>query len=162
MIWLVIGLVFGIFAFVLYRREKLALRSFISVPILAFYLSFVATITIVTRIPSHNAQYRLMLFWSYKAIAAGQTDLIAEVFWNFVLFIPIGIILMLLITHRFRFLLSLGCGLLMSAGIEVIQLIFHRGLFEFDDMVHNTLGTLIGIGIFLFISVLGKRLTGKV
>ena len=162
MIWLLISVVVGIAAFVFYRKEKLSLRSFITVPILAFYLSFVATITIFARIPSQSAQYRLMLFWSYKAIAAGQTDFIAEVFWNFVLFIPIGIILMLLITHRFRVLMSLGCGLLMSAGIEVIQLIFHRGLFEFDDMVHNTLGTLIGIGIFLFVSMLGKRLTGKV
>ena len=157
-----IGLVFGIFAFVLYHREKLALRSFISVPLLAFYLSFIATITIVARIPSHNAQYRLILFWSYKAIAAGQSDLIAEVFWNVVLFIPIGILLMLLVTHRFRFVLSFGCGLFLSACIEVIQLVFHRGLFEFDDMVHNTLGTLIGIGIFLFVSVVGKKLTGKI
>ena len=145
-----------------YRKEKLSLRSFITVPILAFYLSFVATITIFARIPSQSAQYRLMLFWSYRAIAGGDTELIAEVFWNVILFVPIGILFMLLITNRFRVVLALGCGLLLSVCIEVIQLIFHRGLFEFDDMVHNTLGTLIGIGIFLFVSVLGKRLTGKV
>ncbi len=152
----------GIAAFVFYRKEKLSLRSFITVPILAFYLSFVATITIFARIPSQSAQYRLMLFWSYRAIAGGDTELIAEVFWNVILFVPIGILFMLLITKRFRVVLALGCGFLMSAGIEVIQLVFHRGLFEFDDMVHNTLGTLIGIGIFLFVSVVGKKLTGKV
>lgn len=144
-----------------YRKDKLSLRSFITVPVLAFYLSFVATITIFARIPSHCAQYRIMLFWSYRAIAGGQTDLIAEVFWNVVLFIPIGILLMILFTNRFRIITALGCGLLMSVCIEVVQLVFHRGLFEFDDMVHNTLGTLIGIGIFLFVSVVGKQLSRR-
>lgn len=159
---MLIAVVIGLISFVFYRRDKLSLRSLVSVPILAFYLSFVATITIVARIPSHSAQYRLMLFWSYKAIAGGETDLIAEVFWNVVLFIPIGILLMILFTNRFRFISALGCGLLMSVCIEVVQLVFHRGLFEFDDMVHNTLGTLIGIEIFLFVSVVGKKLTGKI
>lgn len=69
---------------------------------------------------------------------------------------------MILLTNRFRFVTALGSGLLISVCIEVVQLVFHRGLFEFDDMFHNTLGTLIGIGIFLFVSVVGKRLTGKV
>lgn len=162
MIWLLVAVVAGIAAFVFYCKEKLSLKTLITVPVLTFYLSFVATITIIARIPSHNAQYRLMLFWSYRAIAGGQTDLIAEVFWNVVLFIPIGILLMILFTKRFRFVTALGIGLLMSVCIEVVQLVFHRGLFEFDDMFHNTLGTLIGIGIFLFVSVVGKRLTGKV
>ena len=159
---MLIAVVTGIAAFAFYRKEKLSLRTLVTVPVLAFYLSFVATITIIARIPSHSAQYRLMLFWSYGAIAGGQTDLIAEVFWNVVLFIPIGILLMMLFTNRFGFVTALGCGLLMSVFIEVVQLVFHRGLFEFDDMVHNTLGTLIGIGIFLFVSVVGKKLTWKI
>jgi len=162
LIWLLIAVVTGIAAFAFYRKEKLSLRTWVTVPVLAFYLSFVATITIIARIPSHSAQYRLMLFWSYRAIAGGQTDLIAEVFWNVVLFIPIGIFLMILFTNRFRIITALGCGLLMSVCIEVVQLVFHRGLFEFDDMVHNTLGTLIGIGILLFVTTVGKRLSSKV
>jgi len=35
-------------------------------------------------------------------------------------------------------------------------------MFEFDDIIHNTLGTVIGIGIFLFIDKAGKRLIGKI
>ena len=49
----------------------------------------------------------------------------------------------------------------MSGLIEVVQLILHRGLFEFDDIVHNTFGTVIGIGVFIFIKGVGKRLAGK-
>jgi len=58
--------------------------------------------------------------------------------------------------------IHIACGLLLSSSIEFIQLISHRGLFEFDDIIHNTLGTIIGIGMFLFISRAGKRLIGKI
>ena len=35
-------------------------------------------------------------------------------------------------------------GFLLSASIEIIQLVFKIGLFEFDDMIGNTIGCLIG------------------
>jgi glycopeptide antibiotics resistance protein len=160
-IWLVVAVVIGIIAFVFYRKEIIKLRSSIAVPLLAFYLSFVATITVIARIPSHKAQYQLAVFWTYRAIANGETHYCAEIFWNIILFIPIGFLLMLLLTHKHSWITALITGLLMSVSIEVIQLVFHRGLFEFDDIIHNTLGTVIGIGTFAFVNFLGKKLTGK-
>lgn len=139
----------------------LKLCSFIAVPVLTFYLSFVATITVVARIPSHEYQYQLLLFWTYKAISNGETHYIYEIFWNVVLFIPIGILIMLLLKFKHKWVVALFIGIFLSALIEVLQLIFHRGLFEFDDIVHNTLGTVIGILVFMFVSVIGKRITGK-
>ena len=35
-------------------------------------------------------------------------------------------------------------GFILSAFIEVYQLIFNLALFEWDDMLHNSLGCLIG------------------
>lgn len=32
----------------------------------------------------------------------------------------------------------------LSMSIEVIQLVFRLGLFEWDDMIHNTLGCVLG------------------
>ncbi len=34
-----------------------------------------------------------------------------------------------------------------SVLIELSQLILHRGMFEFDDMVHNTVGAGIGLAV---------------
>ena len=75
----------------------------------------------------------------------------SEVFWNVVLFIPIGVLLMLLLTSKRKWLISVICGFVLTTAIELIQLIFHRGLFEFDDIFHNTLGTVIGIGIYVLV-----------
>ena len=115
---------------------------------LAFYLSFVVTITVIARIKSAKAQYKLALFWSYKAIQNGRTELRAEIFWNIVLFIPIGILLSLILAGKLKWLVIL-ISMLLSAGIEVTQLLFHRGLFEFDDIVHNTLGAVTGVLVFI-------------
>lgn len=35
-------------------------------------------------------------------------------------------------------------GVLISAVIETSQLVFMRGLFEWDDMIHNGLGCMVG------------------
>ncbi|MBR2549687.1 MAG: VanZ family protein [Clostridiales bacterium] len=126
----------------------------------AFYLSFVLTITVIERIVTAKAKYELELFWTYKAIQAGQTDLRAEIFWNVVLFIPIGILVSMMLPKKRKWL-SIIVGFLMSAGIELTQLLLHRGLFEFDDMVHNTLGTVIGLVLFLIVSGIVKAVRGR-
>ena len=41
--------------------------------------------------------------------------------------------------------MAVGAGI--SVMIELLQLIFKRGLCEVDDVIHNVLGTLIGYGI---------------
>jgi len=71
-------------------------------------LPFVATITIVARNPSQIARYELIPFWSYRAIAEGKTILISEVFWNFVLFIPIGILLMLILSFKHKWIVAIA------------------------------------------------------
>ena len=61
----------------------------------------------------------------------------------------------LIADHRVKWQYALVFGVLISATIETSQLITMRGLFEWDDMIHNGLGCVIGcvivnkiIGIF--------------
>ena len=110
---------------------------------MAFYLSFVAAITLTGRRTGYGPAYNLELFWTYRRILAGYYTLIAQIFWNIVLFIPIGV-MMPLIWRGKRLRVYIGSGLLLSAGIEILQLFTHRGLFEFDDIFHNTVGMILG------------------
>ena len=146
---------------VLYQKGKIKLLSCITIPFFALYLSFVTTTTIVSRVPSDDVQYNFLLFWSYKAIASGESMLIAQVIWNVVLFIPIGILLMLILTCKHKGKISLVVGFILSASIELVQLVSHRGLFEFDDILHNTLGIVIGIALYIIANSIVKRLTLK-
>lgn len=114
-------------------------------PLLIFYISFVFTITLIARIPSPQIKYELMPFWSYRAIADGsRPDLVSECFWNVILFIPTGILTTVLLKGKRKWLVVLS-GLILTVSIELSQLFLHRGLFEFDDIIHNTLGTITGL-----------------
>jgi glycopeptide antibiotics resistance protein len=126
-------------------------------PVLAFYLAFVVTITLVERVVTLDPTYNLMVFWSYKAIADGRTDLIMEIVWNIVLFVPIGFLINYIIPIKY-FWISIIFSLLLSAGIETLQLVLHRGFFEFDDMIHNTIGAILGIVVFALVSLVWKKL----
>ncbi|MBQ4057569.1 MAG: VanZ family protein [Lachnospiraceae bacterium] len=44
-----------------------------------------------------------------------------------------------------------------SLSIELIQLAMHLGLFELDDLFHNSLGCALGYGIFVGIAGIGKK-----
>lgn len=114
-----------------------------------FYLFFVLTITIFDRVPEETARYELELFWSYKRAFNGYPKLLWQNFWNVVLFMPFGVV-GAVASKKHPWLIVLIC-LLLSVGIEVSQLITHRGLFEFDDMFHNTLGAGIGVALYVLV-----------
>ena len=68
---------------------------------------------------------------------------------------------MLVLTCKYKWMISIGISFLMSASIEIIQLVSHRGLFEFDDMVHNTLGAVIGVVLYILTSKIYRNLKSK-
>lgn len=62
-----------------------------------------------------------------------------------------------------RFAFSAGFCLMLSCLIEGLQFLYGRGLCEFDDLFHNTLGGLIGYLISLVLSSAAReiRMAGK-
>ncbi|WP_051688388.1 VanZ family protein [Butyrivibrio sp. AE2032] len=157
-VWICLALAAGLVTYVLYRNGKAGLNTLISLPLLVFYISFMLTITLIARNISPQAQYELIPFWSYRAIADGsRPDLVSECFWNVILFIPTGILTTVLLKGKRKWLVILS-GLILTVIIELSQLFLHRGLFEFDDIIHNTLGTVIGL---LLVMAIRKMLTRK-
>ena len=148
-VWLINAYFASVIGYLLFRNGRIKVVTFITTPIVAFYLSFVAKITIFSRFPWNEPRYMLVPFWSYRAMVEGSEGIISEVFWNVVLFIPIGILFMLFLTCKRKWVITVIIGFLLTTAIELIQLIFHRGYFEFDDIFHNTLGTVIGICIYI-------------
>lgn len=106
-------------------------------------------------------------FWSYKRILEGKEDLLVENVMNVVAFVPVGILLGGMV-HGFRIkarwalLIALAVGIVISLSIEALQFFLKRGFTEIDDVMHNTLGCLIGFGVIGFIGkVLNNHYNGK-
>jgi len=86
--------------------------------------------------------------WSYFDYAENSylKEMAALNILNVALFFPIGLLLGCAFRQMtWRRALAIGAG--MSAAIEVLQLIFKRGLCETDDVIHNVVGCMIGYGV---------------
>ena len=107
------------------------------------FLGIVFASTVFTRTPGNRA-YELLPFWSWREILFHQDwSLLQENVLNIILFVPIGVLLFQLL-RKITWKSALIIGLAISALIETSQLILCRGLFEWDDMIHNSLGCLLG------------------
>ncbi len=103
--------------------------------------------TVIYRKALQDGEYDLMPFWSYRAIMDGKEQLLAENVMNVVVFVPVGVLFGLAMRRRNVWAaLLFGAGL--SVGIEVLQFVFKKGFTEVDDVMHNTLGGLIGFGVY--------------
>ena len=113
---------------------------------LLIYLILVFGTTVLTRKPGRR-RFQLELFWSWKEILKpeGRTGsvtrggLLLENLLNIALLFPAGILLAMVWGRRLRWYQGLIFGLAVSMVIEVFQLVLCRGLFEFDDIIHNGL-----------------------
>lgn len=63
---------------------------------------------------------------------------------NIVAFVPLGILLPVLITAKPTLTKITAIGLSISLAFEVIQLITGLGIFDVDDLILNTFGTIVG------------------
>ena len=112
--------------------------------ILVGYLFFIFCTTVLFRDVVIETRYRLLPLWSYGVL---YNKLLAENILNVLMFIPIGFFSSVgLRKRRLLKITGIGCGI--SLTIEVLQLVYRRGVFNIDDIIHNTLGCAIGYGIF--------------
>lgn len=112
--------------------------------------------TLLGRKVSSDASVELRLFWCVrKAWIEKNPQNWHFIVGNILLFIPLGIILALLLKERCNIWWILLSGFLASLSIELMQLYTHKGLFELDDLFHNTLGCYIGYCVFVVVGRIG-------
>lgn len=90
-------------------------------------------------------------FRNYQSTQAFLWEL-PESILNFVLFVPVGFLLGVVFRHMtWRKVLLTGACLSMS--IEILQLILQKGCCDFNDLLFNTLGCMLGYGIFRLVEM---------
>lgn len=150
----VIGVViFCSYIYILRRRQKsqgqsVSVKDILCGLVLSIYLVFLLGGTVLNRTVGEEYRLYLKFFWSYREVfATRDTALLWQIVYNILVFIPWGILLpeIVCVASKFRVIVLRAAGL--SLVIEVAQLVFKLGLFEFDDVFHNTLGAVIGYGV---------------
>ena len=123
--------------------------------VLAEYVFLIYCSTVIFRTYSEFRGHDFTPFWSYVAIYEGKVQYLPENIMNGLVFVPLGILLGCTFM-RLTWWKALLVGCCLSMTIEAIQYIFQRGFSEVDDVIHNTLGCVIGYGLFNAIKMFVK------
>lgn len=113
-------------------------KDYIFCVLFGAYIAAVLWITLFSRIGEGYRGF-LLPFHSYVEIWKGEWRPLLENIGNVILFIPLGIALKWIGVKDVK-----KDGFLASLSIEILQLTFALGTFECDDLIHNTLGAVIG------------------
>ena len=112
------------------------------------YTFLILAETVLIRKPFSGQHFNPELFWSWRQFSVQRNQILT----NVIMFAPVGVLVGWI--WRWRGL-WFAAGL--SAAIEILQLVTSRGLCEFDDVFHNMIGAVIGIGIVM----IGRKLLGE-
>lgn len=113
-------------------------KDYIFCSLFGAYIAAVLWITLFGRFGDGYRSF-LLPFHSYVEICKGEWRPLLENIGNIALFIPLGVALKWSGVKDVK-----KAGLLASLFIEVLQFTFALGTFECDDLIHNTLGAVIG------------------
>ena len=148
----------GLVVFIAWKGFKTGLRY--SAPLLLVeYIFLLFCSTVYFRTTCELRKYDFHPFWSYD-----RPDLLIENIMNTIVFIPVGMILGSLLrvkgswtsqaTKSITWLVALLIGCSISITVEALQFFFMRGFSEVDDVMHNTLGCLLGYGIMTILRII--------
>ena len=145
----------GLFFVLKFSNEKYHFQL-VSKLLLVEYLSLLFCSTVLFRAGNENVKYSVEPLWSYESIQDGNSVLMAENFMNVVAFIPIGFLLGCSF-RKMRLWKVFVIGICMSTTIEALQFYFKRGFSEVDDVIHNTIGCLLGYCAFCMLTWLVRK-----
>lgn len=126
------------------RHEKTGTYNKIPLTLFIAYILTVLQTAFLSREPGSRKGVSLVLFETWGR-SFHMHALFVE---NIIMFIPFGVLLPILFKE---FRCGRQCvlmGFLCSCGIEIAQHITQRGYMQLDDVVTNTLGTLIGWSVY--------------
>ncbi|WP_433583180.1 VanZ family protein [Paenibacillus amylolyticus] len=143
----VMGITYSVY--IAYRKRggkrSITNRQFIASFLILGWFVIVMTLTTFSRGANYEGWINLELFSGY--INAWNQWSLSEfqlIIFNMLMFAPFGFILPHIGMKTRHFKPVLLISLLVTLGIEILQMITGRGIFELDDILHNTLGSMAG------------------
>ena len=126
--------------------------------LLLLYLGLLTYFTIFSealgRTDGGEYRYNLVLFHEISRYVRyreqiGWYGFFLNTFGNVLAFMPLGFLLPYVVGRDFTMLQMILAGAVCSYGIEFVQLLTRTGSFDVDDIFLNTIGAMLGWGLFL-------------
>lgn len=124
---------------------RITKKQYVTTFLILGWFVVVMVLTTFIRGANYGGSVNLRLFsgyvnaWNQWSLSEWQL-----IIFNMLMFMPLGFLLPLLGEKTRRSMPVIILSLLVTLGIEFFQMFTRRGIFEFDDILHNTLGSMAG------------------
>lgn len=153
---LLVYMFFSIYQFITYKKRESTIYIEIAISMLLLVLSFMFALTGISPLSGlqlrQHGVFNIIPSHGIGIIMRCPNNFfrIKNILGNIIMFMPIGFLLPI-IWHKYRNLYkSTMFGMILSTSIEVMQIPLSRGT-DIDDVILNTLGTILGYGIYIVI-----------
>lgn len=127
-----------------WEKGKISRWQGVAAWLLVTYTLLLLFFTVLGRRSLDYYRYNFNVGYSFRdAYYNGTPETLQLIAVNIAMFVPIGFLGTLAFKH-FGFLKGLLFGVMLTASIELSQLVLRNGTCEIDDLISNTLGTLCG------------------
>ena len=151
--WIVIGIMAMMLFAIRHKREQIIGNCLI------IYASLVLVITVLGRDQidglSYSDLFNMNLIGTWVERITGSSIDKHELLLNFFMLMPVGFLYPL--ATRNGFIPTTLICFLLTTSIELSQFLSRRGWLELTDIVNNTVGAIIGYGIYRFVSLLWEK-----
>lgn len=121
------------------------------------YLFLILCVAVFCRPTTGVHKYSVIPFKNYVTLFTTTKSylpglIIEEILMNIVMFIPVGILVAIYSKGKSASIKNpLLVGFLVSCLIEILQLLFCKGCCETNDIIHNTIGCVLGYAIYILV-----------
>ena len=137
----------------LYKRQKFNKIQCFAAILLSLYIVVLLYFTVVGRYSHEEYEYQINFFTSYRwFFQYNGEQVLRQLLINFVMLMPVGFLLPVIIKAKHKYLIALALSLLLTVFIETLQLITKCGSFEIDDIINNFIGAVLGMLIYMLFS----------
>lgn len=143
----------GIILYFLHLKKSNKKQSLFHIAAAFVFCYYLIGIWTATGIHQFNSFSPRIVLIPFLDMISGPVDTIL----NIVLFLPLGFFLPLLYQHYGHISQVAFAGFLLSLSIELVQM-FGMGATDINDLITNTVGTLLGFSIYkFFLKLIGKE-----
>lgn len=142
---LILGIGYFLYKNKLHGTKELSKGQWLLLFLLSCWLLMVFALTTISRGANYTGSFNFNIFSGYiNAWNKWSVSELQLILFNMLMFMPLGFLLPLLWKKAERFWIMLSVSLAITLFIEAGQLLTGRGIFELDDLLHNSIGSLFG------------------